>query len=109
MAKYIIEIEDVPSMYEDGLTYFMCVDAPWWYISDRHIKRLKPYEVAKRKMSNNEWIDFLVSQFDVSRTSAKEMLHGMMRWKKEDNFKKQFNGRRQDENEGPNDIRESAD
>lgn len=49
----------------------------------------------KRKMSNKEWIDFLVSQFDVSRTSAKEMLHCMMRCKKEDNFKKQFNGRRQ--------------
>ena len=49
MAKYIIEIEDVPSMYEDGFTFFKCVDAPWWYISDMHIKRLKPYEVAKRK------------------------------------------------------------
>lgn len=61
------------------------------------IEALPPVEAipVKRKMSNNEWIDFLVSQFDVSRTSAKEMLHGMMRWKKEDNFKKQFNGRRQ--------------
>lgn len=47
----------------------------------------------ERKMSNKEWIDFLVCQFDISRTSAKEMLHGMMQWKKEDNFKKQFSGR----------------
>lgn len=54
-------------------------------------------EQPEWKMSNNEWIDFLVSQFDVSRTSAREMLHGMMRWKKEDNFKKQFNGRRRDD------------
>lgn len=44
MAKYIIEMEDVPSMREDGLLFFKCVDAPWWYISDRHIKRLKPYD-----------------------------------------------------------------
>ena len=41
-------------------------------------------------MTNSEWIDFLVEQFDISRTSAKEMLHTMMSVKKEDNFKKQF-------------------
>ena len=41
-------------------------------------------------MTNHEWIDFLVEQFDISRTSAKEMLHVMMSVKKEDNFKKQF-------------------
>ena len=41
-------------------------------------------------MTNSEWIDFLVEQFDISRTSAKEMLHAMMSVKKEDNFKKQF-------------------
>ena len=41
-------------------------------------------------MTNSEWIDFLVEQFDISRTSAKEMLHVMMSVKKEDNFKKQF-------------------
>ena len=44
------------------------------------------------RMTNRQWIDFLSVQFDISRTSAKEMLHGMMRWKKEDNFKKMFNG-----------------
>ena len=44
------------------------------------------------RMTNRQWIDFLSAQFDISRTSAKEMLHGMMRWKKEDNFKKMFNG-----------------
>ena len=42
-------------------------------------------------MTNSEWIDFLVEQFDISRTSAKEMLHAMMSVKREDNFKKQFN------------------
>jgi len=45
-------------------------------------------------MSNKEWIDFLCEQFDISRTSAKEMLHVMMSVKKEDNFKKQFSGRK---------------
>ena len=43
-----------------------------------------------KRMSNREWVDFLCEQFEISRTSAKEMLHGMMRWKKEDNFKRQF-------------------
>ena len=32
MAKYIIEIEDVPSMLEDGHAFYKCVDAPRWYI-----------------------------------------------------------------------------
>lgn len=44
------------------------------------------------RMTNRQWVDFLSAQFDISRTSAKEMLHGMMQWKKEDNFKKMFNG-----------------
>ena len=45
------------------------------------------------KLTNSEWIDFLSEQFDISRTSAKEMLHAMMSVKREDNFKKQFSGR----------------
>ena len=49
-------------------------------------------EPDRKKMSNKEWVDFLSEQFTVSRTSAREMLHGLMRWKAEDNFKKQFNG-----------------
>ena len=44
------------------------------------------------RMTNRQWIDFLSAQFDISRTSAKEMLHGMIQCKKEDNFKKLFNG-----------------
>lgn len=53
----------------------------------------EPKENGKKvtRLTNREWIDFLVKQFDVSRTSAKEMLHGMMQMKKEDNFKKEFN------------------
>lgn len=49
------------------------------------------YELGEKvthrgKLTNREWVDFLVKQFDISRTSAKEMLHGMMQMKKEDNF-----------------------
>ena len=51
-------------------------------------------EPKRKKMSNKEWVDFLSEQFTVSRTSAREMLHGLMRWKVEDNFKKQFSGGR---------------
>lgn len=47
------------------------------------------------KLTNSEWIDFLAEQFDISRTSAKEMLHAMISVKKEDNFKKQFSGRKE--------------
>ena len=51
-------------------------------------------EPGQKKMSNKEWVDFLSEQFTVSRTSAREMLHGLMKWKAEDNFKKQFSGGR---------------
>lgn len=49
-----------------------------------------PLPKRHEKLTNHEWIDFLSEQFDISRTSAKEMLHAMMSVKKEDNFKKQF-------------------
>ena len=52
-----------------------------------------PQEPKTGQLTNSEWIDFLSEQFDISRTSAKEMLHVMMLVKKEDNFKKQFSGR----------------
>ena len=47
-------------------------------------------KTGHEKLTNHEWIDILTEQFDISRTSAKEMLHAMMSVKKEDNFKKQF-------------------
>lgn len=40
-------------MVEDGFAFYKCVDAPWWYISDMHINRLKPYEDVER--STGEW------------------------------------------------------
>ena len=55
------------------------------------INDLPSAQPERTRMSNKEWIDFLVVQFDISRTSAKEMLHGMMKMKKEDNFKRDFN------------------
>ncbi len=30
-----------------------------------------------RKLTNREWIDLIAENFEVSRTVAKEMLHGM--------------------------------
>ena len=58
------------------------------------IESLPSAQPERKKMSNKEWVDFLSEQFTVSRTSAREMLHGLMRWKGEDNFKKQFSGGR---------------
>lgn len=49
-------------------------------------------EPEQTRMSNKEWIDFLSEQFNVSRTSARGMLHGLIKCKAEDNFKKQFSG-----------------
>jgi len=54
-------------------------------------------EPERKKLTNKEWIDLLVDQFNVSRTSAKSMLHCMMNGKREDNFKKQFSGGRNEE------------
>lgn len=48
------------------------------------------YELRTRKMTNKEWIDFLAQQFDVSRTTARNMLHGLMKMKKYDNINKMF-------------------
>lgn len=48
-------------------------------------------QLEYRKLSNKEMIDFLVKQFDISRSSAKDMLHVMMSVKREDNLKKRFN------------------
>lgn len=54
MAKYIIEVEDEPSMYEDGFAFYKCVDVPHWYIPDMRINRLKPYEDAERNTGHWE-------------------------------------------------------
>ena len=48
----------------------------------------------RKKMSNKEWVDFLSDQFCISRTSARNMLHGMLKWKEWDNFKSQYSGGR---------------
>ena len=47
----------------------------------------------KCKMSNQEWLDLLSKEFDVSRTSARDMLHALMNIKKADDFKRRFNPR----------------
>ncbi len=64
-----------------------------------------------RTLTNSEWIDFLSKQFDISRASAKDMLHAMMSVKREDNFKKQFSGARPKDPEAPaiEDIEEDAE
>lgn len=53
-------------------------------------------KIKTGRMSNKNWIDFLCEQFDISRTSARDMLHGMMKYKKEDNFKRVFNPMQKD-------------
>lgn len=42
--KYIVEFEDEPCMYEDGMKFYKCIQAPWWGLSERVIKQLTPYQ-----------------------------------------------------------------
>lgn len=42
--KYIIEFEDVPSFAEDGIAYYQCKQAPWWYSGDTLIGKLTPVQ-----------------------------------------------------------------
>ena len=74
--------------YADYAAVRYCVE-----IIDKY-KLEEPKVENIKKLTNKEWIDFLSKQFEISRTSAKEMLHVMMSVKKEDNFKKQFSGRK---------------
>lgn len=54
-----------------------------WYKAEDVYKALENVPSAQpERMTNRQWIDFLSAQFDISRTSAKEMLRGMMQWKK---------------------------
>lgn len=69
------------------------LSANFWEALDMAIKALEQ-EPKTGRLTNSEWIDFLSEQFDISRTSSKEMLHVMMSVKREDNFKKQFSDRK---------------
>ena len=73
-----------------GLGVFVLAN---FIIVSKYEHEIKRAERSNKKMSNKQWIDLLSEQFNVSRTTAKEMLHVMMKIKKEDNFKKQFSGR----------------
>lgn len=79
------------SFYCDKYSWLGCAKTIQHWLFDE-VDSLSSAE-RKRKMSNKEWIDFLQEQFHVSRTSTRDMLHGMMHCKKEDNFKKQFSGK----------------
>lgn len=43
MGKYIITFEDYPQMKEDGVKFYSCNEAPWWYASEQIISKLTPY------------------------------------------------------------------
>lgn len=78
-------VNDGFKKYANSSFAYGCV---WDYVNK--LPSVTPLPKRHGKLTNHEWIDFLTEQFDISRTSAKEMLHAMMSVKKEDNFKKQF-------------------
>lgn len=43
MGKYIITFEDYPQIEEDGVKFYSCNEAPWWYASEQIISKLTPY------------------------------------------------------------------
>jgi hypothetical protein len=78
----------------DLISRQMAIDALDCINGTEEVLRSLPSAQPERKtgrMSNKDWIDFLCEQYDISRTSARDMLHGMMKCKKEDNFKRIFN------------------
>lgn len=76
----------------DQCAFMTDKDSEYRYCPNCGAKMSEVAEIEKTKntLTNSDWIDFLSEQFDISRTSAKEMLHVMMSVKKKDNFKKQF-------------------
>ena len=54
-------------------------------------------KLPQNRLTNKEWIDFLAAQFDISRTSAKDMLHGMMWIKRREKIKRINNPLRKEE------------
>ena len=41
--KYIIEFEDEPTAYEDGMTFYACKQSPYWSMNKGQLNRLTPY------------------------------------------------------------------
>lgn len=41
--KYLIEFEDEPTAYEDGMTFYACKQIPYWSMSKGQLNRLTPY------------------------------------------------------------------
>lgn len=57
--KYIIEFYDEPELMEEGLSYYKCVDAPWFMPSDQIIGKLTPYtEGEDYKQGTSDAWDF---------------------------------------------------
>ena len=101
MIKWAVEVlKKLPSVHpepcEDAVSrqaVINIINKPVIIKAKEQIEALPSVQPERKQMTNKEWIDFLSVQFDISRTSAREMLHGMMQCKKEDNYKKQFNRR----------------
>ena len=55
--KYIIEFEDEPCMYEDGMKFYKCIQAPWWGLSERIIEQLTPYQPEPDCVSRKTALD----------------------------------------------------
>ena len=78
--KYIVEFEDEPCMYEDDVHFYKCVQAPWWGLSEKVIKRLTPYQpdhtadVSKKVERTDETAQNVSDSDLVSRKAAIEAL-----------------------------------
>ena len=78
--KYIVEFEDKPCMYEDEVHFYKCIQAPWWGLSEKVIKRLTPYQpdhtadVSKKVERTDETAQNVSDSDLVSRKAAIEAL-----------------------------------
>ncbi len=72
---------ECPIIYKDDVDYRICA------IIGKNIEgnpdEVRPDCPIINRLTNEEWIDFLSEQFNISKTSAKEMLHVIMSVKRE--------------------------
>ena len=82
--KYIIEFEDEPTAYEDGMTFYACKQIPYWCMSKGHLNRLTPYtepdlnplvDEAVETIENEVW-EFVRIITDMTECERKECFGG---------------------------------
>lgn len=69
----------------------------WWpSLNCNCVHRLRQKD-TEQLFNSRQWMEFLAMAFGVSHSTAKDMYHSLCMHKRDDNFKKQFNGGKSNE------------